>query len=307
VIQYPASRSQSVAITAPAGNVPAGRVEQAVSFLQSQGIQVVADLSHKWRSGYLAGSDPRRRDALLSFWRNPEVDIILAARGGYGTARLLPLLPWAEMSRQPRLLMGYSDLTALQNALLSCSGVASVSSPMAATELTSLPDPTTWNSILPFLKHGFAPESDQLLKLEAEQIMVPGNGEGILVGGNLSVFTSLFGTPYLKMPEKFVLLLEEQGEYPFRLDRYFRMLANGGWLEKASGILLGHFLNCDEPDPDKSTFTATELIQEYFGSLNCPVIRQLPYGHTAPRLSLPIGGLVRIDSATRQLEFTRQL
>ena len=306
MIKYPEGRSKHIAITAPAGNVPAGRVEQAVSFLQSQGLKVVNDLSHERRSGYLAGSDAERSEALLAFWRDPKVDIILAARGGYGTARLLPQLPWTEMSNRPKLLMGYSDLTALQNALLSCSAVASVSSPMAATELTGLPDAITWNSLLPFLKYGFAPQSDQLLTLSSEQIMVPGSGEGILVGGNLSVFTSLFGTPYLKMPERFVLVLEEQGEYPFRLDRYLRMLANGGWLKKASAILLGHFTGCDEPDPDKSTFTAAELIQEYFGSLSCPVISGIPYGHSAPRLSLPIGGLVRIDTAARRLEFTRQ-
>jgi len=282
-------------------------VEQAVNFLQSQGMQVINDRSHERLSGYLAGSDAERLDALLEFWHDPDVDVILAARGGYGTARLLPKLPWAEMAGQPKLLMGYSDLTALQNALFCCSAVASVSSPMAATELTDLPDAITWNSLLPFLKHGFAPESDQVLMLSREQIMVPGSGEGILVGGNLSVFTSLFGTPYLKMPEKFVLVLEEQGEYPFRLDRYFRMLANGGWLEKASAVLLGHFIACDEPDPDKSTFTATELIQEYFGSLSCPVISGIPYGHSAPRLSLPIGGLVRIDTAEGRLEFTRQI
>ncbi|MBL7033393.1 MAG: LD-carboxypeptidase [Candidatus Delongbacteria bacterium] len=307
MIRYPACENSLIAITAPAGSPPPGTVEQAVTFLESQDLRVVTDNSHQRQYGYLAGTDNQRRNALLQLWRDPEVEIILAARGGFGTTRLLATLPWQELGENPKLLLGYSDLTALQNALLSCSGVASVSAPMAATELTTMPDTVTWNSLHPFLRYGFSTHSDQRWSLTPEQVLVAGRGEGVLVGGNLSVFTSLFGTPFLKMPEQFVLLLEEQGEYPFRLDRYLRMLANAGWLERAAGILLGHFVNCIEPDQEKSTFTAEELIQEYFGSLHCPVIQHLPYGHAAPRLSLPIGGLVRLDTATGLLDFTRQL
>jgi len=307
VIHYPHLSTSRIVITAPAGNLPAGRIEQAVDFLRAQGFEVRADGSEHRQHGYLAGTDTQRAAALLELVRNPEVDIILAARGGYGTARLLPLLPWQEIAAAGKLLLGYSDLTALQNAQLSCAGLASVSAPMAGTELIAMPDEVTWGSLLPFLRHGFAPASDQQLTFEPEQVLTPGRGEGVLVGGNLSVFTSLFGTPYLTKPSRFVLLLEEQGEYPFRLDRYFRMLANAGWLAEAQGVLLGHFLDCTEPDPDKATFTAAEIIAEYCGELSCPVIQNLPYGHTAPRLSLPIGGLVRIDSDAGCIEVTRQV
>jgi muramoyltetrapeptide carboxypeptidase len=301
-LHYPRHRGKTIGLIAPAGNVPLKKVEQAVAFLESKGFRVFRDACQRKRHGYLAGTDRERLSCLLEFWQNQEVDLLLSVRGGYGTARLLSLLPWRELAAKPKLLLGYSDLTALQNALLCRSGLVSVSSPMAATELYQQPDSLTWNSLEPFLRSGVTLENSQRLALTSDMVLHPGRGAGFLLGGNLSVFTSLMGTPYLRRPRKYVLLLEDHGEYPFRLDRYFRMLVNGGWLQNAAGVLLGYFRNCEEPDAQKATFTAGELLQEYFGNLPVPVIRNLPYGHDEPKLSLPIGGWVDLDTEHGVLE-----
>jgi len=211
-------------------------------------------------------------------------------------------------------VFGYSDLTALQAALLRRLGRVSWHAPMVAVELAGALDPLSaaWLDWALELDAGPAPPAaagprltvahpvagrpPRTLALDPARVLAPGRAEGPLVGGNLSVLASLAGTPWWPDFEGALLLLEDHGEYPFRLDRHLAQLANAGALERVAGVLLGHFPACDEPDPAKSTFRAAELFEQWFGPLGVPVVAGLPVGHATPRIALPIGGRARLEA-----------
>lgn len=290
-----------IGIVAPAGPVDPARLERGVDWLRGLGCTVTVDPGVFAVHGHLAGTDPARAASLQKALCDPRLDLVLAARGGFGCARLLPLLDYGAIAARRPLLAGYSDLTALQMALLARCGLGSLHAPMAATEMGPGLDDTTAGSLLPFLRHGWNGQVQEW-PVAPGQVLVPGRAEGWLAGGNLSVLTSLAGTPWLPDLSGAVLFLEDYGEYPFRVDRHLCQLRNAGLLDRLAGVVLGHFAACEDEDPGKSTFTVEELLEEYLGPLGIPVIRQVPFGHQAPRLTLPVGGRVLLDASRGLLE-----
>jgi muramoyltetrapeptide carboxypeptidase len=285
-----------IGIVAPAGPVDPARLATGVDWLRGLGCSVTVDPAVLEVHGHLAGTDAARANALQAALCDPDLDLVLAARGGFGCARILPLLDYDRIAARRPLLAGYSDLTALQMALLARCGLASLHSPMAATEMGPALDTTSRESLLVFLTAGWNGQQ-QDVALGPEDVLVPGRAEGWLAGGNLSVLTSLAGTPYLPDLTGAVMLLEDYGEYPFRVDRHLCQLRNAGLLDRLAGVVLGHFAACEDEDPGKSTFTVDQLLEQYLAPLGIPVFRHIPFGHQAPRLTLPVGGRVLLDSS----------
>jgi muramoyltetrapeptide carboxypeptidase len=300
----PQNPKRNIRVIAPAGPVNQNSLQKGILFLEEQGFIVSVAGNVNQIFGHLAGIDELRARETQAAFCDPDVDFVWAARGGFGCIRMLDLLDWDKLSalNSPPLLIGYSDLTSLQCALYQKLGWLSLHGPMVASELSVDLDERSWRS----LSNTLGGEFDQSFKLDAENILHEGINQGRLLGGNLSVLTSLLGTPWYPDFTDAVLFIEDHGEYPFRMDRYLAQLKNSGTLDKLKGILIGHFNNCEEPDTDKSTFSVNQLFEQYFDDLRIPVVRGIEFGHSAPRITIPFGGICRINTRTCSLEFAAE-
>jgi muramoyltetrapeptide carboxypeptidase len=241
------------------------------------------------RRRYLAGDDARRRAELDRALADPVARAVFAARGGYGTLRLLAGL---RPPRAPKAVVGFSDLTALHLALQRA-GWVTVHGPVV-TQLARQPREAVAR-LFALLEDGTAPPPPL-----AGTPLVPGIAEGPLVGGNLSLLTRLLGTPRLPRLRDAVLLLEDVGERPYRLDRMWTHLALAGVLGQVRGIALGEFTGCDEPD---GAYGSAEVLAELAAETGLPCVAGLPVGHGALNLALPLGARVRLDGAAGTLAF----
>ncbi|HEX2678057.1 MAG TPA: LD-carboxypeptidase [Polyangiales bacterium] len=243
------------------------------------------------RTGYFAGDDARRLAELQGAISDPGVHAIIAARGGYGATRLLPKLYLRSERDKPKLLVGFSDVTAL-HALWARAGIASLHGPMVAT-LGNASTALTARYFEALEGRGPAAVSGSVLAGE-------GAASGVLRGGNLAVLAALLGTPHFPDLHEAVLFLEDTNERPYRVDRMLTSLRNAGVLSGLRGVALGAFNNA-EPGPDGVTFA--DVFRDRLGDLGVPVLSELPAGHVDDNLELPLGTRVTIDCASAELRF----
>ena len=299
----------SVAIVAPSGIPSEEALEHGVKFFESLGLKVKMGESVKRRFGYLAGSDEERALDLMRAWSDPEVGAIIAARGGYGAMRILPFLDFERIRRSPKILLGYSDITALHLAIWKEARIITLHGPIAEIKAPpmnkynrerlvdtlfglwppgELEDPEPENVDL-FSPQKLSPERGCLSFIE------PGKAQGKLVGGNLSLIASTIGTRWEIDTKGNVLFLEDVGEKPYRIDRMLCQLQLSGKLKDASGFCLGSFTDC-EADPDHPSFTIDEVLRNYFSGTGKPCITKLPVGHGKFNGTIPMGIEVCIES-----------
>ncbi len=239
---------------------------------------------------YLAGDDARRQEELASAFRDTQARAIFCARGGYGAMRLLPGLPLADAA--PSNLVGFSDITALHLALQAV-GRVSIHGPV----LTQLgKQPADVQARLFHLLESAEPAPP----LPGTDTYVPGTAEGPLLGGNLSVLTRLLGTPYLPSFEGAVLLLEDVGERPYRLDRMWTHLKLAGVFNQVRGIVLGEFTGCEEKDAD---YGSADVLRSLAEETGLPCAAGFPIGHGAINHPVALGTRVRLDADAARLTF----
>ena len=279
-----------VAIVAPASPFPLEAFDAGVGELRRLGFEPVFEPAIFDRRGYVSGDAGARARVLLAAVEDPAVAAIVAARGGYGSVELLPFLPIDAIRRHPKLLVGYSDITALLSFLTTRCGVAALHGPCVAAGLHGGPagyDESTFVRAL---------SSDQplgCLTAPALEVLAPGEADGPLFGGNLTQLAASMGTPYaFDPPAGCVLFLEEVGERPYRVDRLLTQLRFGGVLARARAVVFGEFPGCDEPDASANARgVAADALRGFPG----PVLWGLPAGHTAgPALTLPLGVRARV-------------
>ncbi len=280
------------------------RIEKGVKYLEKRGYRVkVAEHVGK-NHGYLAGTDTERLSDLHGLFQNKEVKAIFCVRGGYGTPRLLDKVDYKKIKNNPKIFVGYSDITALQMAFLKNAGLVTFGGPMLAVDLYDDVNPYAedffWRLLTSEKKMGkvILPENENIFKL------TKGNAHGMLVGGNLALVAGLIGTPYLPNFKNSILFLEDVGELPYRIDRMLSQLKLSGALKNIAGVILGSFSDCNEHDPMKKTLSLGEVIDDYFGHLNIPVIYNFPHGHIPAKATLPFGIDVRVNVAKECVEFT---
>jgi muramoyltetrapeptide carboxypeptidase len=243
------------------------------------------------RHRYLAGADARRLHELKDALTDPAVKAVFCARGGYGATRLLGELG-AVPEFQPKPLVGFSDITAL-HLWLQSHGLASIHGPVL-TQLARLGGDT--HTRLFGLLESLSPAPP----LSGTDTYVPGSSEGPLLGGNLSVLTRMLGTPFMPPLQGAVLLLEDQGERPYRIDRMWTHLRHAGVFTQVSGIALGTFTGCEEqPAP----WSSAQVLQELAGAVGLPCAAGFPVGHGAVNEPVPLGTRVRLDANRRTLTF----
>jgi len=279
-----------VQLIAPSSPFDELRFEAGFALL-SQRYQLRRGRSLLARRGYLAGDDAARLSDLTEALRDPDVAAIVPARGGYGATRLLPSLDVAEIGRAAKWLVGFSDVTAL-HAVWARAGLCSIHGPMVC----SLPEAspalqTAWYGLL----EGGAPAAlTDLTPVRA------GRAEGRLFGGNLTVLAALVGTPYLPPLDDVVLVLEDIGERPYRLDRTLTTLEQSGFFRGVRAVVLGQFSDC-LAGPDG--VSAQSVLEERLGALGVPVLADAPVGHVPENWPLLFGALAVVDAEAGRVDF----
>ncbi len=276
------------------------RISKSVAYFERLGYRV--ELGAHLRDGldrenYLAASDKDRVADIHAMFRSKHVRAIFYHRGGYGSIRLLDTIDYELIKKNPKILVGYSDATALFAALFKKSGLTSCFyGPMPGVDLWDTIDPFTeenfWRAMtsikplgeLPLAKHeGLAQNKSKLFQVQ-----------GRMIGGNLTVFTSLLGTPYQPSFKGMIPFFEEIDEKPRKIDAHLAQLRLAGLFDNAKGMLLGQFTNCNK-DPDAPTMMLQEIFDQYFSKLKIPVIANLPFGHEQRMWTIPYGAKLRVE------------
>lgn len=261
------------------------RIDRGIAALETHGFQVVRYRNFNHGPGYLAGTDQERADELNHFLLRTDLDALICVRGGYGCMRILPLIDFEAAREHPKLLIGYSDITALHLAFLAQAGWAGLSGPMVAIEWPDAEE----TSIAHFLDFAGGATGPLLGPLgETLRGVKSGAAEGLLVGGNLSMVVRLLGTPYLPSLKGSILAVEDVGEEPYQIDAYLSQLHLSGVLQDLGGLVLGGITEGDIPS-GKRSLSMQEVLDHYIDLLSCPVATNLVYGHFSPKSTLPIG------------------
>jgi muramoyltetrapeptide carboxypeptidase len=277
-------KGSHVRVVAPSSAFEREGFDRAIEKLRERWV-VTYDESIFDTDGYLAGSDARRASELLRALEDPEVDAIVAARGGYGAMRLLPLLPIETIAASKKLLVGFSDVTAL-HALFQRAGLRSLHASMISA-LGRLPDARIerWmralEGELPFAPHRCAWRTS-------------GRAVAPVVGGNLALLAALLGTPYFPPVDGAILLLEDVGEAPYKIDRLLTSLELAGVFDRVAGVLVGDFTRCT---PGKDGRTVDEVITRQLSHLGLPALMRVPIGHEdEENWEVALGGLADLDA-----------
>jgi len=293
----PLNKGDTVAITATSGICNAAKLHNGIRTLENLGLNVKVMESCYARHGeYLAGKDDLRVRNLHQAFADKNVKGVLAARGGHGAGRLLPLLDYHLIRNNPKIFVGFSDVTALHIAINQFCGLVTFHGPMPAACFGSPnPHPLT---VASFAEAIF--QSTSYSELPATTVLYPGQATGIITGGNLSVVASTLGTPYEIKTRGRILFLEETQEEPYRVDRLLLQLKLAGKLSEAAGIAFGDF-------SPASLETLHIAIQELVIPEGKPTIWGLSCGHTSPNLTLPLGSEAILRSQSPQKSCLRLL
>ena len=285
-IRPPALRKGDVVgICAPA-SPPVRREDLAkgIAYLEGLGYRVEPGRNLLKKDGYLAGTDRERTSDLNRLLRDRRVRAIIALRGGYGSMRILPMIDYAAVRRDPKIFVGYSDLTAVQMALWSHCGLVTFAGPMVAAGMArGLDGPAEelfWRMLT---------SRRPLGSLDSPATAITkGTTTGTLLGGNLSMLSHLAGTPYLPSLRNSVLFLEDVGERPYRVDRMLQHLRLAGTFSGARGVLLGQFTDC-VPEEGKPSLGLRRIFRDLLSDLGVPVLAGIRHGHILGSLTLPVG------------------
>ncbi|MCK5572298.1 MAG: LD-carboxypeptidase [Bacteroidetes bacterium] len=292
-----------VGLISPASPIAdASRIDRGVRYLESIGYRVVLGKNITAEHGYLAGTDEQRAADLHTMFENVKVRAILCIRGGYGSPRLLSLLDYRLIRRNPKIFVGYSDITGLQLAMWKKAGLVTFHGPMVgvdmANEMDSFTEETFWGFVTSTKKRGAISVPDN-----NAEVLFPGKATGRLLGGNLALVVSLLGTPYQPNFSRSVLFIEDIGEEPYRIDRMLIQLRNARILGRTSAILSGQFTDCVPADNTKASLSVDQILSEAAASARRPFVARLPFGHENPKMTIPVGIRARVLTDSGQIEF----
>ena len=295
----PVDIGDTIGLVAPAGPlINKDNFTAGVQVLEKKGFKVKFNHKLLSASGYLAGSDQERTDEFNSLWADPEVKALVAARGGYGCLRMIDRIDLKQIRKNPKILIGFSDLTVLLNAIHKKTRLVTFHGPVATT-LASIDRPSTKSFFDTLL--GQAPMHMTPGRLK---ILNRGNARGTLLGGNLTTLIHMLGTPYEFPWNNTILFIEDIGELPYRLDRFLTHLYQAKRLQKIKGLILGTFTDEDRKENRAMQRAVQKRITELFKGYNIPIWANFPSGHSRRNLTLPVGSEVKMDSAAGGLFFS---
>ncbi|PZU09754.1 LD-carboxypeptidase [Sphingomonas sp.] len=257
-----------------------------------------AHLGQKY--GYLAGEDRARAADVNAMFADREVKAVFAVRGGWGCARILPWLDFATIRANPKLLIGYSDITALHMAFAARAGFPTIHGPNASSAWGK----SSWEPFRAIAFDAATPTyanppslDDRLVPRQwRTRTIKGGKAQGRLLGGNLTVLTALMGTPYLPDFRDAILFIEDTNEAEYRIDRMLTQLSLGGILGKLKGVVFGQCTECVNTGAGYGNFTLSEVLQQHLEPLGIPAFEGAMFGHIANQFSLPVGAMAELDA-----------
>lgn len=299
----------TIGLITPGSTLVGDAEERAEANMKSLGFEVVKSKNYNLRTGFVAGSDQQRADDIHEMFANPDIDGIVCGRGGYGTGRLLQMLDYDLIRKNPKVFVGFSDITAMHYAIHQQAGLVTYHGPVASSDFTSYTSQSFKDTLMSHENSTvFRPEAWSGKSAESYQYMslVDGQAEGQLIGGNLSIMCSMLGTPYDVDFKGKLVFIEEVGESLYRVDRMLTQLINSGKLDECAGVVLGVFASCRAKSggvDDDDYVTLTNVLKDRLGDLKVPVIYGLPIGHIDDNATIPVGIKARIDAQIGKLEF----
>ena len=301
------SEGDTIGIISPASNkFESEPYEIAVETFKAMGLKVKLGKHVNSHYGHLAGTDEERAEDLNKMFEDPEVDAIIALRGGSGAARILDMIDYQSIAKNPKIFIGYSDITALHMAIYSKTGLVTFHGPMAVS---------TWNKFsynifreILFDKGYYLFENptdtgDNLVQVKNRiRTITSGKAEGVLLGGNLSVLTGIMGSSYLPNWDNKILYLEEVGEKIYAVDRMMSQLKLAGVLDKISGFVFGKCTDCDPGGSGYGSLTLEEVMDHYIKPLGIPAYSGAMFGHVDDNSTIPNGINAAIDADKGTIE-----
>lgn len=281
-----------VAIVAPASSPSIEELHAGYEELRSLDLEPVHDETLLERGAYTAGSARTRADALTRAWTDPAVAAVIAARGGYGSVQLLPLLDRAVFERETKAFIGYSDNTSLMTWMTLTCGVVTFHGPMIDRRLARGPAAYDRDSFLRCLTR---PAPVGIITGANVSVIHDGEARGMLIGGTMTQLAASLGTPYaFDPPSGCVLFLDEVAERPYRIDRLFTQLRLAGIIDRAGALVFNELPRCEEPGGSPH---ARAAIEELTADFEGPVLFGFPSGHTdGATLTVPFGVTARVDT-----------
>ena len=292
-----------IAITAPAGAIfNKTHITKFEKRLHDLGYKTIKGKSLYQQKGYLAGSDDFRVNELHNFIKNKSVKAIIAMRGGWGCGRLLDKLDYELIKQNPKIIMGYSDITSLLIKISQQTGLITFHGPVGYSSWKSFSTQQFNNVVVDAKQVVMQNPSNYKNDLKT---LTKGVVKGELIGGNLTVITSMIGTKHEPNWHNKILFLEETGEEPYRIDRMLWQLKQANVFKQINGVVLGAFTKCNPDEPEKS-FSLDEVLNQYFKNKTLPVYKGATFGHIIPKFTLPIGVCVEIDSSKFTIKMLEQ-
>lgn len=278
----------TIGLIGPSSAVGAATLERCRRNIASLGFGVKEGRHLLDSHGYLAGKDRDRARDINAMFADRQVRAIMAMRGGWGSARLLRYIDWGIVRANPKLLIGYSDVTALHLAIAAQAGFATIHGPNAAN---------TWSDVPAGSLKSLASGEASVLGGGGHTVIAPGLAQGKLLGGNLSVLSALVGTRWMPDMTGAILFLEDVNEAEYRIDRMMTQLREAGILAKLSGFVFGTCRACSHRDPDYKGFPLISVLQQHIAPLGIPAFSGANFGHVAGQFCLPMGVRAEIDAA----------
>jgi muramoyltetrapeptide carboxypeptidase len=279
------------------------KIDRGIKYLEGLGYKVKEGKYTRQEYGYLSGTDEERLSDIHNMFEDKEVKAIFCTRGGYGTPRLLNKINYSLIKKNPKILVGYSDLTALQLAIFKKAGLVTFSGPMVAVEMQNTIDPFTeeffWNMLTSNKKAG------KIINPDKEEFVSNKKGiaTGKLLGGCLSIILSIYGTEYLPGFKNNILVFEDVDEEPYRIDRLLTQFVNGKTFKEISGLIIGAITDSDPKDASKPSLSLEQVFSDYLSNLDIPIIQNLKYGHISRKVTIPFGINVKVNAKSNSIEF----
>ncbi len=278
------SKKDAIGIVAPSSPFDRQKFDQGASVLKHMGYRLVVSDSLFSEQGYLAGSDRIRAQAFNACFADPDIRAIWCVRGGYGSMRILPLIDYDLIASNPKILIGCSDITALLNTVYARAGLVTFHGPMIASLGAAAPE------TIEGIEKAVSGEDAVMLKSAEDAPICPGTASGPVMGGNLSTLNHLLATPYEPDFSGHILLIEDIGEAPYRIDRMLSQMKMAGCFDKIAGVAAGSFVQCGDIE------MVHLIIKDIFADLHIPVLAGLDFGHGDPNMTIAIGINARLDA-----------
>jgi muramoyltetrapeptide carboxypeptidase len=317
----------TVMIIAPAKYLDKDRVTLAKKRLEELGFKVKFQDNLFRKKGFLGGSDDERAAELMAAFSDPDVKAIFPGTGGYGTTRIVDKLDYDVIRRNPKILVGFSDITGLHIAINQKTGLVTFHSPNPewglGVEKNLSPYAAKWFWRALLAKEVYRPKMDMthpgytIFPKPGESdspnnrkiyddvprpvTLRDGRGRGRLIGGNLSVMHALMGTPYEIQTDGKILFIEDVGEAPYRVDRMLNTLRLAGKFDHVAGVILGQFTSREDEAKWDDDESMDDVLKDYFGKLNVPVVSHFPLGHVRYNTTLPVGAMAELDGKAQTL------